>query len=145
MIYNLWIPWKWVFLYQLQNDYLLKKDCVPRGRYICLCPVPFACIFTTGSENRRVSNISQFIFCSSIFILLPRSVKIQFQIHRTHINSQSSCLHRASLIIEHFIVQLMHNIQYVGTIKIIKYLKVLQMFRIHHHKPCAVLGHKLQE
>jgi len=37
----------------------------------------------------------------------------------------SSCLHRTSMIIKHFIIQLMHNIQYVDTIKIIKYLKVV--------------------
>jgi len=30
------------------------------------------------------------------------------------------------MIIKHFIIQLMHNIQYVDTIKIIKYLKVFQ-------------------
>ena len=38
----------------------------------------------------------------------------------------SSCLHRASMIIKHFVIQLMHNVQYVDKIKIIKYLKVLQ-------------------
>jgi len=43
----------------------------------------------------------------------------------------SSCLHRASMIIKHFIIQLMDNIQYVDTIKIIKYLKVLQHVSDH--------------
>ena len=47
-----------------------------------------------------------------------------------------SCLPRASMIIKHFIIQLMHNIYiYVGTIKIIKYLSVPTCFgsqRIHH-------------
>ena len=43
----------------------------------------------------------------------------------------------------------MHNIKYVDTIKIIKYLKVLQ--HVSHHRgsnirqPCKVLGLKLQE
>ena len=46
--------------------------------------------------------------------------------------------------IEHCIVQLMHNIQYVDTIKIIKYLKVLEHVSdvrgsiIREH--CTVLG-----
>jgi len=44
--------------------------------------------------------------------------------------------------IEHFIIQLMHNIQYVGTIKIIKYLKVLQHVSDHRRsiirEPCTV-------
>jgi len=48
----------------------------------------------------------------------------------------SSCLNLASVIIKHFIIQPMHNIQYVDTIKIIKYLKVLPTCfgsqRIHH-------------
>jgi len=35
------------------------------------------------------------------------------------------------LIIKHFIIQLMHNIQYVDTIKIINYLKVLQHVSDH--------------
>jgi len=35
------------------------------------------------------------------------------------------------MIIKHFIIQLMHNIQYVDTIKIIKYLKVLQHVSDH--------------
>ena len=47
-------------------------------------------------------------------------------------------------IIENFIVQLMHNIQYVDTIKIIKYLKVLQHVSDHGGSiirvPCTVLG-----
>jgi len=30
------------------------------------------------------------------------------------------------MTIKHFIIQLMHNISYVDTIKLIKYLKVLQ-------------------
>jgi len=30
------------------------------------------------------------------------------------------------MIIKHFVIQLMHNVQYVDKIKIIKYLKVLQ-------------------
>ena len=34
------------------------------------------------------------------------------------------------MIIKHFIIQLMHNIQYVDTIKIIKYFKCSNMFRI---------------
>jgi len=56
----------------------------------------------------------------------------------------SSCLHRASMIIKHFITQLMHNIYYVGTIKIIKYLKVLQHVSDHRgsiiREPSTVLG-----
>ena len=40
------------------------------------------------------------------------------------------------MIIKHFIIQLMKNISYVDTIKIIKYLKVLQTYfgsqNIHH-------------
>jgi len=47
-------------------------------------------------------------------------------------------------LIKHFIIQLMHNKSYVDTIKIIKYLKVLQ--HVLHHRgsiirePCAVFG-----
>jgi len=56
----------------------------------------------------------------------------------------SSCLHRASMIIKHFIIQLMHNTQYVDTIKMIKYLKVLQHVSDHRgsviKEPCTVLG-----
>ena len=33
--------------------------------------------------------------------------------------------------IKHFIIQLMHNIQYVDTIKIIKYFKMLQHVSDH--------------
>ena len=43
-----------------------------------------------------------------------------------------------------FIIQLMHNIQYVDTTKIIKYLKVLQHVSYHRgsiiREPCRVLG-----
>ena len=47
------------------------------------------------------------------------------------------------MIIKHFIIQLMHNV-YVDTIKIIKYLKVLQ--HVSDHKgtiimePCTVIN-----
>jgi len=45
---------------------------------------------------------------------------------------------------KHFISHLMHNIQYVDTIKIIKYLKVLQHVSDHRgsiiREPCTVLG-----
>jgi len=51
----------------------------------------------------------------------------------------SSCLHRASVIIKHFIIQLMHNIQYVDTIKIIKYLKVLQHVSDHRRSSSGSL------
>jgi len=48
------------------------------------------------------------------------------------------------MIIKHFIIQLMHNIQDVDTIKIIKYLKVLQHVLDHRRtiirEPCTVLG-----
>ena len=57
---------------------------------------------------------------------------------------KSLCLHRARMIIEHFIIQLMHNIKYVDTIKIIKYLKVFQHVSDHRgsiiREPCTVLG-----
>jgi len=57
---------------------------------------------------------------------------------------KSSYLHRTSMIIKHFIIQLMHNIQDVDTIKIIKYLKVLQHVLDHRRtiirEPCTVLG-----
>jgi len=60
------------------------------------------------------------------------------------LNLQSSCLHRASMIIKHFIIQLTHNIQYADTIKIIKYLKVLQHVSDHRgsiiREPCTMLG-----
>ena len=56
---------------------------------------------------------------------------------------KSSCLHRASMITKHFIIQLMHSI-YVYTIKIIKYLKVLQHVSDHRgsiiRDPCTVHG-----
>ena len=56
----------------------------------------------------------------------------------------SSCLHRASMIIKHCVTQLMHNIKYVDTIKIIKYLKVLQHVSDHRgsiiREPCTALG-----
>ena len=59
-------------------------------------------------------------------------------------DEQSSCLHRASMTIKHFIIQLMHNIQFVDTIKIIKYLKVLRHVSDHRAsiigEPCTVLG-----
>jgi len=48
------------------------------------------------------------------------------------------------MIIKHFITQLMHNIQYVDTIKIIKYLKVLHHVSDHRGtiigEPCIMLG-----
>ena len=48
------------------------------------------------------------------------------------------------MIIKHFITQLMRNIQYVATIKITKYLKVLQHVSDHRgsiiREPCTVLG-----
>ena len=48
------------------------------------------------------------------------------------------------MIIKHFTIQLMHNIQYVDTNKIIKYLKVLQHVSDHRgsiiREPCTVLG-----
>jgi len=54
----------------------------------------------------------------------------------------SSCLHRASMIIKQLIIQQMHNIKYVDTIKIIKYLKVLQHVSDHRgsiiREPCTV-------
>jgi len=57
---------------------------------------------------------------------------------------KSSCLHRASMIIKHFISQLMRNIKYVDTIKIIKYLKVFQHVSDHRgsiiRERCTVLG-----
>jgi len=56
----------------------------------------------------------------------------------------SSCLPRASMTIIHFIIQLTHNIQYADTIKIIKYLKVLQHVSDHRGsiigEPCTGLG-----
>jgi len=46
--------------------------------------------------------------------------------------------------IKHFIIKLMHNIEYVDAIKIIKYLKVLQHVSDHRgsiiREPCTVLG-----
>ena len=42
------------------------------------------------------------------------------------ITALSSCFQRASMIIKHCIIQLMHNIKYEDKIKIIKYLEVLQ-------------------
>jgi len=46
--------------------------------------------------------------------------------------------------IKHFITQLMHNIEFVDTIKFIKYLKVLQHVSYHRgsiiREPCTVLG-----
>jgi len=51
--------------------------------------------------------------------------------------------------IKHFNIQLTHNIRYVDTIKIIKYLKLLQHVSDHRgsiiRKPCTVLAQKLQE
>ena len=48
------------------------------------------------------------------------------------------------MIIKHFIIQLMYNIQYVDTIKIIKYLKVLQHVSDHRgsiiRELCTALG-----
>ena len=47
------------------------------------------------------------------------------------------------------IIQLMHNIQHVDKMKILKYLKVLQHVSDHRgsiiSEPCTVLGKKLQE
>jgi len=48
------------------------------------------------------------------------------------------------MIIKHFIIQLMHNIYYVDTIKIIKYLEVLHHVSDHRgsiiREPCTVFG-----
>jgi len=48
------------------------------------------------------------------------------------------------MIIKHFIIQLTHKTQYVETIKIIKYLNVLQHVSDHRgsiiREPCTVLG-----
>ena len=61
-----------------------------------------------------------------------------------NISALSSWLHRASMIIKYITIQLMHNIQYVDTIKITKYLKVLQHVSDHRgsiiRQPCTVLG-----
>jgi len=47
------------------------------------------------------------------------------------------------MIIKHLIIQLMHNIYYVDTTKITKYLKVLQHVSGHRgsiiKEPCTVL------
>ena len=52
-------------------------------------------------------------------------------------------MHRASMIIKHFIIQLMHNILYVDIINRIKYLKVLQHVSDRRgsiiREPCTVL------
>ena len=65
---------------------------------------------------------------------------------------QTKCtynIHTMTQCIKHFIIQLMHNIKYVDTIKIIKYLKVFQHVSDHRgsniRQPCKVLGLKLQE
>jgi len=48
------------------------------------------------------------------------------------------------MIIKHFIIQLMHNIKYVGKIKIIEYLKMLKHVSDYRgsiiREPCTVLG-----
>jgi len=48
------------------------------------------------------------------------------------------------MIIKHFIIQLMYSIQYLDTIKFIKYLKVLQYVSDHTEsitrEPCKVFG-----
>jgi len=48
------------------------------------------------------------------------------------------------MIIKHFTIQPMHNIKYVDTIKIIKYLKMLQHVSDHKgsiiREPCTLLG-----
>jgi len=48
------------------------------------------------------------------------------------------------MIIKHFIIQLMHNLYYIVTTKIIKYLKVLQHVPYHRgfiiRETCTVLG-----
>ena len=48
------------------------------------------------------------------------------------------------MIIKHFIIQLIHEVYYVDTIKIIKYLKVLQHVSDHRgsiiRETCIVLG-----
>jgi hypothetical protein len=53
-------------------------------------------------------------------------------------------LHRSSTIIKHFFIHLMHSIKYVDTIKIIKYLKVLEHVLDHRgsiiRERCTVLG-----
>jgi hypothetical protein len=43
---------------------------------------------------------------------------------------------------KHFIIQLMHNIKYVDTIKVIEYLKLLQHVSDHREirESCTVLG-----
>jgi len=54
-----------------------------------------------------------------------------------------------TLTLKHFIIQLMHNIKYVDTIKVIKCLKVIQHVSDHRgsiiREPCTVLGQKFQE
>jgi len=48
------------------------------------------------------------------------------------------------MTIEHFIIQLTHNIFFVDTIKVIKYIKVLQHVSDHRRsiirEHCTVLG-----
>ena len=58
------------------------------------------------------------------------------------------CLRETPFSAKRFITQLMHNIWYVDTIKIIKYLKVLQPVSDQRgsiiREPCTVLGQKLK-
>jgi len=57
---------------------------------------------------------------------------------------ESSVPSELLLLIKHYIIQLTHNILYIYTIKVIKYLKVLQHVSDHRgsiiREPCTVLG-----
>ena len=88
-------------------------------------------VYRSGAVDKLLIIVTR-ICWPSLDILLTKGVVL------------CSCLHRTSMIIKHFIIQLMHNIKYVDTIKIIKYLKVLQHVSNHREsivtEPCTVLS-----
>jgi len=113
--------------------------------------------WTSGLKHNFENNIEK-TFCSVEYLIKGQWHPQEYVLEVLRVNSNphltiklqkvnriiASCLHRASMIIKHFISHIMHHILYVDTIKIIKYLKVLQHVSDHKgsiiREPCTVLG-----
>ena len=125
--------------------YLKKTEEIFRLIISCGC-----CVWQSSVAVLCMPYLSVLIFIlrEKIYILIKecccQKVRNILRYLYTKTTLCSSCLYRESMTIKHFITQLMHNIQYVDTIKIIKYLKVLQHVSVHRgsiiREPCTVLG-----
>ena len=74
---------------------------------------------SVGQWTASLTFINHILICT----ITGRAEKQWVLFNYNYTSLQSSCLHRASMIIKHFFIQIMHNIQYVDTIKTIKIFK----------------------